>query len=172
MIHNHEVGSSSLPRATKAFRGVPVMLVVLVGLGLVACSSGMPSGSDTDPEVDHAAIREAISEVMDRQEDAWDHGDIDGFMEGYADDICFIGRGGMRCGRDSVTMDYRMAYPDAAAMGDLTFGVTEILPIATGHAWCTGTWSLVREQDTLEGGFSLLWERAGGEWLIVRDHSY
>ena len=117
---------------------------------------------------DEAAIRQ----VMNLQEKAWDQGDIDGFMKGYADDICFIGRKGLTCGRTKVTTNYKEAYPDVAAMGDLTFGITEMLGAGNDHAWVTGTWELKRVQDTLNGGFSLLWERRAQGWLILRDHSY
>ncbi len=137
-------------------------LVALIGLlSLVACSPAFR------PE-DDAAIRI----VMAQQEAAWDRGDIPAYMEGYADDVCFTSGKGTTCGREAVTSNYLRKYPDKAAMGDLTFGIDELLPAGQGHAWLTGTWQLVRSADTLGGGFSLLWKKEGKDWRIIRDHSY
>lgn len=114
----------------------------------------------------------AIHRVMDDQEQAWDRGDIPGFMEGYADSVCFIGKNGRTCGKAAVTANYQRSYPDRAAMGDLTFDRLEVLPAGADHAWCTGRWRLVRAVDTLGGGFSLFWEREAQGWRILRDHTY
>ncbi|MCB0781861.1 MAG: nuclear transport factor 2 family protein [Flavobacteriales bacterium] len=108
---------------------------------------------------------------MHSQEMAWDSGDLDGFMAAYHPDVCFVSVRGTTCGRDEVTGNYRRSYPDQGAMGDLAFRIGEVLPIADGHAWCTGDWTLHRSNDTLSGGFTLLW-RWEGKWLIVRDHTY
>ncbi|HNR56027.1 MAG TPA: nuclear transport factor 2 family protein [Flavobacteriales bacterium] len=125
-------------------------------------------GGASEPATDEAAIRK----VMAGQEAAWDRGDLSGFMDGYDDRVCFIGRKGMTCGRDAVTRNYEKSYPDQAAMGDLRFTIHEVLPAGTGHAWVTGNWQLTRTSDTLGGGFSLLWKREKAGWRIIRDHSY
>jgi ketosteroid isomerase-like protein len=117
---------------------------------------------------DEAAIRA----VMADQEGAWDRGDIPGFMVGYADSVCFINRKGRTCGRQAVTENYLKSYPDKAAMGDLDFGGLEVLGAGTDRAWCTGTWELRRVQDTIGGGFSLLWTKGPQGWRILRDHTY
>jgi len=117
---------------------------------------------------DEAAIRS----VMDQQEMAWNKGDIPAFMEGYAEDACFISRKGRTCGRAEVTDHYLTSYPDKAAMGKLTFAQLEVLGAGPDHAWCTGTWQLERVQDTLSGGFSLFWEHTAQGWRILRDHTY
>lgn len=137
-----------------------------VVLLLVACTSRPPAPA---PTVDTGS---AVRAVMQQQQAAWNQGDIDAFMSGYAPDICFIGASGTTCGRDSVTARYKRRYPDRAAMGELTFSGLEVLPAGDGHAWCTGRWSLARATDTLGGGFSLFWERKGTEWRILRDHTY
>ncbi len=114
----------------------------------------------------------AIATVMDDQEAAWDRGDIDGFMAGYSDTVCFIGSRGRTCGRAAVTANYKRSYPDKAAMGDLSFQTDEVLPLGTDHAWATGRWTLVRATDTLHGGYTLLWVKEQTGWRIARDHSY
>jgi len=114
----------------------------------------------------------AVRDVMNEQEEAWDRGDIPGFMAGYAAEVCFISAKGTTCGRDSVTAHNLRTYPDRTAMGDLEFGIGEVLLAGNAHAWCTGTWKLHRSDDTLGGGFSLLWVRTPQGWRILRDHTY
>lgn len=124
------------------------------------------------PTVVQENAEERIRQVMADQEAAWDKGDIPGFMEGYADSVCFISKKGMTCGRAGVTANYLRTYPDKSAMGDLTFGIHEVVMAGDAHAWLTGTWELVRTTDTVGGGFSLLWEKQKGGWRILRDHTY
>lgn len=143
----------------------------LLALLLAACTGKCPEPADASLPVAVDAPA-AIHVVMAAQEAAWDRGDIDGFMEGYAPDICFIGAEGSTCGRDSVTARYKRRYADRAAMGDLHFGRLEVVQAGPDHAWCTGTWRLERSRDTLGGGFSLLWRRDGAAWRILRDHTY
>lgn len=109
---------------------------------------------------------------MAEQQAAWDRGDLLGFMDGYADSVCFIGPKGRTCGKKAVTANYIRSYPDSTAMGKLTFDHIEVLPTGTDHAWCTGRWQLQRTSDTLSGGFSLLWRHMDGRWSIIRDHTY
>jgi ketosteroid isomerase-like protein len=117
---------------------------------------------------DEAAIRQ----VMANQEKAWDAGDIPGFMVGYADSVCFIGKTSRTCGKANVTANYLKNYPDKEAMGDLFFDGLEVIPAGFDHAWVTGRWRLFRVGDTLGGGFSLLWVREAEGWRILRDHTY
>ena len=113
-----------------------------------------------------------IRTAMAEQEQAWDQGDIVAFMHYYSDTICFIGHGSRTCGREAVTANYLKTYPDKAAMGDLSFGIDEVLPAGKYHAWVTGMWKLYRTSDTVGGGFSLLWTKEQAGWRIARDHTY
>lgn len=140
--------------------------LVLYVLLFAACTARHSPAPFTP--ADDAAIRA----VMADQEAAWDRADIDGFMQGYADTVCFLSPRGRTCGRAEVTANYKRSYPDASAMGDLTFGVGEVVPAGAGHAWMTGTWRLTRTNDTLAGAFSLLWVKQGEGWRIARDHTY
>lgn len=167
MIHNPEVGSSSLPRATEAigngglFRSLLRMRTVFVIALLFATSCYTFTGTD----------EQAIRIVMADQEAAWDRGDIPGFMEGYTDTICFVSKRGRTCGKEAVTANYLKSYPDKAAMGDLTFTIHEVVPAGSHNAWVSGGWALYREADTIGGSFALLWQRQEEGWRIVRDHT-
>lgn len=142
------------------------VLLFSILCGSIACAPG-PVQDPFTPD-DAAAIRA----VMAAQEMAWDRADIEGFMQGYADTVCFLSPRGRTCGRTEVTANYKRSYPDASAMGDLSFGIGEVVPAGADHAWMTGTWRLVRSRDTLSGAFSLLWVKQAQGWRIARDHTY
>ena len=116
-----------------------------------------------------------IEERMEAQEAAWNAGDLEGFMEPYwqSDSLLFVGSRGPSFGWDTTLANYRKSYPDAAAMGKLTFGVEGIEPAGPHHALMLGSWRLDRtgEFEPLSGWFSLVWERRDGDWVIIRDHS-
>ncbi|MBK9273124.1 MAG: nuclear transport factor 2 family protein [Flavobacteriales bacterium] len=140
-------------------------LVLALPLWLVGCSAEPKDFHDME-------VRAAVTKVMAEQEEAWDRGDIRGFMTGYAEGACFITAKERTCGREAVTRRYLERYTDKAAMGDLHFGISEVLAVGPEHAWCTGTWSLFRSADTLSGGFSLLWQQGPQGWRVIRDHTY
>jgi len=116
-----------------------------------------------------------IEERMAAQEAAWNAGDLEGFMEPYwhSDSLLFVGSRGPSFGWDTTLANYKTSYPDAAAMGQLTFGVEGIEPAGPHHALMLGSWCLDRtgEFEPLSGWFSLVWERKDGDWVIIRDHS-
>lgn len=166
IIHNHEVESSSLSRATRAIRraadGPLPSKGLLLALTLAACQR--PAFTPADD----AAIRA----LMQQQAEAWSAGDLDGFMAPYADTICFHSPQGLTCGKQQVHDNYRRSYPDRAAMGRLRLDVHELIPAGANHAWLTGAWALHRQADSLSGAFALLWVRGPGGWRIARDHTY
>ena len=57
------------------------------------------------------------------QQDAWNHGDIDRFMKGYAHSkhTVFVSEEAVRRGWETVRDRYRQKYSDRAKMGILTF---------------------------------------------------
>lgn len=128
---------------------------------LVSCAAPFTPGDE-----------EAIRQAMAQQEAAWDNGDIEGFMVWYADSICFHSPRGNTCGKAQVTESYRRSYPSKEAMGDLAFGLHEVVPAGSDHAWVSGSWALHRSADTLSGAFALLWVRRAEGWRIIRDHTY
>jgi ketosteroid isomerase-like protein len=136
----------------------------LVSLFLVAaCSAGRPT-----------ALRHDISRVLTTQTAAWNRGDVAGFMQGYwqSDSLVFIGKRGLTYGWQPTLDNYRRSYPDAAAMGQLTFSNLRITPVGAQAAHVVGRWHLTRPAaGDLEGHFLLVFRRLAGRWVIVADHS-
>lgn len=115
----------------------------------------------------------AILQIMASQEDAWNSGDLQGFMNGYweSDSLRFIGKSGITYGWKSTLANYQRSYPDKAAMGKLKFTILRVESLAKSVAHVTGAWQLTREKDTPQGYFTLLWRKINGKWVIVADHS-
>ena len=115
----------------------------------------------------------AIRKVLSDQEAAWNRADIEGFMEGYwnSDSLLFIGSRGVTRGWQPTLDSYKKGYPDAAAMGKLTFTILSLQVLSPESAYIIGKWQLARSKDELGGHFTLLWKKIAGKWVIVADHT-
>ena len=119
---------------------------------------------------------EQIAQTLEAQAQAWNRGDIEEYMQGYwqSDSLLFIGKSGLTYGWQQTLNNYKKNYPDARAMGQLSFSELTIRPLAGEEAYfVVGRWHLKRNKEAgdLGGYFSLLWEKKNGEWVVVADHS-
>ncbi len=115
-----------------------------------------------------------IMKTMEQQENCWNKGDIDCFMEGYweSEQMRFIGKNGVTYGWQATLDRYKKSYPNKAAMGILGFDIISLEKLSKKKALMIGKWHLERnEQENLEGHFSLIWEKINKEWVIIVDHS-
>lgn len=113
-----------------------------------------------------------ILAVMNMQEQAWNSGDIEQFMQGYwqSDSLMFIGKNGIKYGWQTTLDNYKTSYPDKAAMGKLTFKIIK-LEVNNDAAYMLGEWSLKRDSDNPGGYFTLYWKKINGNWVISIDHT-
>ena len=120
-----------------------------------------------------AQDKQAILKVMSTQQAAWNHGDIDGFMQGYwkSDSLLFVGKSAPTHGWQATLDNYKKSYPDKAAMGILTFDIMKVDVLDATNAFILGGWKLKREKDTPGGYFTLWFRKMNGEWKIVVDHT-
>lgn len=114
----------------------------------------------------------AIRGLLQEQQDAWNEGNIEEFMEGYwkSDSLMFIGSK-ITYGWDSTLARYHKTYPDKAAMGELTFTFYDFKFVANDACLVTGRYHLKRMSDEPSGLFTLLLKKIGDRWLIVYDHT-
>jgi uncharacterized protein (TIGR02246 family) len=114
-----------------------------------------------------------IRAVLHAQQDAWNRGDIDGFMSGYArsGSTTFVSEDAVRRGWETVRARYLKKYSDRAKMGRLTFSDLEITPISADAAVVLGRWKLRRAQDRPRGRFTLIFRKTADGWRIVHDHT-
>jgi beta-aspartyl-peptidase (threonine type) len=119
-----------------------------------------------------AADLDAIHAVLNNQAAAWNQGDIDGYMAGYAqsDDTMFVGTDVTR-GWTKVRDRYKAKYDSRAKMGTLDFSDLDLRPVGHDDVVVTGAWKLTRDADTPHGRFTLIFHRRPEGWRIVYDHS-
>ena len=115
----------------------------------------------------------AIRAVLDAQVAAWNRGDIEGFMDGYArsPDIVFISGDSLTHGWQTVLDRYKKGYDTREKMGTLAFSDLEINVVSKDAAVVIGRWQLTRAGDTPHGRFTLIFRRTGKNWRIVHDHT-
>lgn len=114
-----------------------------------------------------------IRTVLHGQQDAWNRGDIDSFMNGYAraDNTVFVSGDEITRGWKTVRDRYISKYGDRAKMGTLTFSDLEIEQLGPDSAVALGRWELKRANDTPHGRFTLIFRHTPDGWRIVHDHT-
>lgn len=114
-----------------------------------------------------------ILDILDKQTQAWNRGDLDAFMKGYwqNDSLMFIGKSGVTYGWTNTLNNYKKGYPDTAAMGKLTFTLIQVKKLSGKYYHVTGKWFLKRSVGDVGGHYTLLFKKIGGRWVIISDHS-
>lgn len=114
-----------------------------------------------------------IRAVMTAQVAAWNRGDINGFMDGYARSSTteFVSGDKITHGWQTVRDNYLKKYSSREKMGTLTFSEIKVTPLSSEAAIVLGRWQLARKKDNPHGVFTLLFRRTPAGWRIVLDHT-
>jgi ketosteroid isomerase-like protein len=147
---------------------------LLAALLLVALLPISLSGQNAAKSKKHDdKIVAAIRAVLDAQSDAWNRGDIEGYMDGYDRSPAteFVGGDTITRGWQLVLDRYRKKYDSRDKMGVLTYSDVEITMLSRDAALVLGRWRLKRASDEPHGTFSLVFKRTKAGWRIVHDHS-
>jgi len=147
--------------------GFPLPRVVFLAVALFLAgrsAAAVPTGSIAAPQ---------ILEILQTQATAWNRGDIDAFMQTYAqvDDLRFASGGNVTYGWKATLERYKHRYPDRAAMGSLAFSELTVTELSPDAALVFGHWQLTRAADTPHGLFTLLVRRTPAGWKIFADHT-
>jgi ketosteroid isomerase-like protein len=149
----------------------PVNLKTISWILIIVCALAAITvfGETEEPQKELGQIRS----VLQAQQEAWNRGDIDGFMNGYAHSAStvFISGDNISRGWETVRGRYKEKYSDRRKMGTLTFSDLEITPLGVDAAVASGRWSLKRESDQPHGRFTLILKRLPEGWRIVHDHT-
>jgi uncharacterized protein (TIGR02246 family) len=114
-----------------------------------------------------------VRQVLKTQTEAWNRGDIEGFMQTYwkSDSLLFIGKNGVDRGWKKTLEHYKKSYPDTATMGKLSFDILEVRQLSPEYFFVVGKWMLTRSAGDLSGHYDLVLRKIMGRWVIVSDHS-
>ena len=106
-------------------------------------------------------------DALAAQVEAWNRGDLEGFVASCADDVVMVGVAGETVGKAALAAGYRAAYPDRAAMGRLTLDVVRE-DVVADRAVLVVRWEVVAV--TTRGGFALLvLDRREDGWALRYD---
>lgn len=118
-------------------------------------------------------IKDAIRKVLNEQVEAWNRGDLGGFMRGYwkSEKMLFISGKNMFRGWQSAFDRYKRSYDTKEKMGTLSFTKVEIELLGKEAALAIGRFTLLRKNDKPTGIFTLTFRKIGKKWRIVVDHT-
>ena len=139
--------------------------VLLGGAGLVwGLSQSKPENAIAD-----------IKAEMTKQLDAWNRGDLEGYMAGYwnSDKLTFYSGGDATSGWQPTLDRYRKRYQAKdKAMGKLTFADIDVNVLTNDAGFVRGKWKLdLPDKTAPEGLFTLIVKRVDDKWRIVHDHT-
>lgn len=140
--------------------------------GIFIAASGQQTGVTKTGKRDAQVMRE-VRAVLDAQVEAWNRGDIEGFMRGYAQssETVFVSGDTVTRGWQTVLDRYKKSYDSREKMGVLTFSELEITVLGRDAAVVLGRWQLKRAADTPKGRFTLIFRRTRAGWRIIHDHT-
>ncbi len=152
------------------------LLIFAVLGGIVGTGLGFAIGRVSAPETAITVSNDAASDmvaVLMAQQDAWNDGDIEGFMQGYvkSDELRFASGGDVTFGWDETLSRYLNRYSSRAKMGTLDFDIKTATILDEDDGIVFGKWTLVRETDTPNGLFTLHMKKGKDGWKVVSDHT-
>ena len=113
-----------------------------------------------------------IKKILSSQQECWNNGDIDGFMQGYwnSEKLVFTSLNHKPAyGWKNTLERYKNSYPTRSSMGELGFEILDLKLISEKNASLKGKWKLIRENDQPNGLFWLDIEKFDNNWLITKD---
>lgn len=139
------------------------MKLILLAVCCLICVSSFAQKND----------EQSILSTIEKQKNAWNTGDLVGFMEPYwqSDSLMFIGKSGVTYGWQNTLNNYKKGYPDTSSMGKLDFDILYVKRLSVLYFSVVGKWHLTRTVGNVGGHFTLLFKKVKNKWVIVQDHS-
>ncbi len=152
---------------------IATALVLLILTLLTALEGQARQRFQSLGEKRNAQIVSAVRAVIDAQRDAWNRGDVAGYMDGYARtaDISFISGDSFTRGWQTDHDRYQKNYNSREKMGTLTFSDLETTVLNADSVMVLGRWHLQRTSDQPHGRFTLILRRTRQGWRIIHDHT-
>lgn len=144
-------------------RSLPCLFLLLGGCSL-AVAAKPPKTEDQ------------IRAVLNGQQDAWNKGDLDGFMAGYweSEELRFASGDTVTTGFKATKERYHKRYKaDGKEMGKLTFSDVTVELVTDEYAVVRGKWALKFEKsaDEPHGLYTLTVKKFPDGWKITTDHT-
>lgn len=143
----------------------------LAACGLLAAA--VPVAAPASPASEQS-VDQAVRGLLGAQAEAWNHGDLEEFLEGYwrSPELTFLSDADRHSGWEQVRSRYLRRYGSSREeMGDLRFEDVEVVPLGAEAALARGRYVLLRGGQTATGLFTLVLRRLDGTWRIIHDHT-
>ncbi len=134
-------------------------------------STAMSFGDAPERELDTAA---SVRAILVAQQEAWNRGDLEGYMAGYvkSDELVFTSGGNIRRGWQETHDKYKAKYgSDPATMGKLAFDILGVQSLGDEGAIVLGRWQLTDTPNAGKGVFSVALRKTPDGWRVVHDHT-
>ena len=116
-----------------------------------------------------------VRQVLERQQEAWNHHDLENFMSGYwnSPELTFFSGAKISSGWQATIERYRKTYQsEGREMGKLEFSDLNIEVLAADAALVRGAWHLtMSDGKTPHGLFTLIFRKFPDGWKIIHDHT-
>jgi ketosteroid isomerase-like protein len=116
----------------------------------------------------------AIRSLLMGQADAWNRGDLDGFLAPYvhSEELTFFSGDTVTTGFAAVEARYRKRYGNSKeTMGHLEFDNLDLTVFTPEAAVAYGRFRLQMKDSSPTGIFTLVLRKQSGKWMIVHDHT-
>lgn len=158
--------------ASSNLRAACGALVFSIGAAL----SGTGCAGAPAPERREAAYAsgDEVLALLFEQQQAWNRGDLRGFMSAYLDSsaIRFYSGGRVIEGAAAIHRHYHARYAaEGKEMGFLVFENTEVEILAPTAAVARGRWKVRFASGESQGLFTLILRKTNAGWRIVHDHT-
>jgi beta-aspartyl-peptidase (threonine type) len=146
------------------------MRTLVLAFAVVLISAVLSTAQDSNPQV-----KSAVQEVLQRQQDAWNRHDLEGFMAEYwnSPELTFFSGAKVTSGWQATIERYRQTYQsEGHEMGKLEFSDLNIQVLSLDSAFVRGAWRLTMpDGKTPHGLFTLILRRFPDGWKIAHDHT-
>lgn len=144
-------------------------LRAIIALLLIVVSSAASANAKQK-----APAQKEIQDVLDRQVQAWNRHDLEGFMKGYwrSPELTFYSGGTTVSGWEETLGRYRNRYQSSGnEMGTLEFLDLKIELLGPRAAFVRGRFHLKMTNGESGGLFTLTFRKFAAGWKIVHDHT-
>ena len=153
-------------------RLAPLVVALLLVPNVFIAGRYLAVAQDTGAK---SKVHDETIRLLADQAEAWNRGDLDGFMAGYWKDdrLTFFSGGDITRGWQKTYDRYRKRYQsEGREMGRLEFREVQIESLGTDAAFARGRWQLtMKDASTPNGLYTLFFRRIDGRWRIVHDHT-
>ena len=155
-----------------------IFSLLLVLLSLVLAPALQAQAPEKPKDQLRTLSREELDmiKVLNSQERAWNHADLDTYLSGYktGPDLLFVADGRVTRGFEQLSSDYHHNYPNKESMGVLTFSELEPYVLTETFGVVLGKYHVDRSKKaggSADGMFSLVFQKTADGWKIVVAHT-